>query len=189
MNKSVILKALVFVPVLCMSMAFAQQKKGGAAPPPPPPPPPSVSSNAIVAYVFGGEEMRGENAEILAEAVVNNLTADKRYSAPRRGARGFFQQVAAEETRLGRRGRLLDDPDFCRIARAYDVSFLTVIDIEKSGRTNSVWARILDLNNCSVIATAEFTGLVRNNAEVTAAANALSRDLLNRRVGRRSTGR
>jgi len=154
-----------------------------AAPPPPPPPPPR--GNQIAAYVFGGEEMRGKLDEDLAEAIVNGLSNSKKYSQPRRGARGFFREVEKEEARLGRRGRLLDDKSFCKIGTDYEIEYLVVIDIEKRGRGNSIWARILDLETCRIIATGESTALVRNDAEVRAVANEIVAELLHRRIGTR----
>ena len=139
--------------------------------------------NAIAAYVFGAEN--SANAEELAEAVVNNLTADRRYAAPQRGAREFFREANRAQARS--RGRLLSDRDFCRIGDDFGVNFLVIIDIERQGRSNSVWARILDLGVCRVIATAEYTGLIRNANEIRTGARALSDELLHARIGRRGT--
>ena len=149
-----------------------------------PPPPPGSRGNQIAGYVFGGDEMRGDLGT-LAEQVVNGLTNTKNYSAPRRGARQFFREVEKAEQRLNRRGQLLDDRDFCKIGTDYEIEYLVIIDIQKQGRVNSVWARVIDLETCKVIATGESTALVRNNAEVTAVANELIRELSNRRIGTR----
>jgi hypothetical protein len=145
-----------------------------------------ASGNAIAAYVFGGEEMRGENGELLAEGVVNNLVATGRYSNPRRGAREFFRAVDREQAR--NRGRMLEDRNFCRIGGDEGVQFLVIIDIESAGRGNSVWARLLDLDGCRILGTAEFTGLVRNTNEINAAARDLSNELVHRRMNRRGGG-
>ena len=143
----------------------------------------SSDGNSVAAYVFGVENSA---AEELAEAVVNNLTAGRRYSAPRRGARQFFREVDRTQG-AHNRGRLLSDRDFCRIGDDFGVNFLAIIDIERRGRTNSVWARILDLGSCQVIATAEYTGLVRNAHEIREAASALSSELFNGRVANRGS--
>jgi hypothetical protein len=124
--------------------------------------------------------------EDLAEAIVNGLANSRTYSQPRRGARGFFREVEREENRLGRRGQLLDDRSFCKIGTDYEIEYLVIIDIEKRGRGNSVWARILDLETCRIIATGEYTGLIRNPGEVTQASNAIVSELLRRRTGSRS---
>jgi TolB-like protein len=147
---------------------------------PPPSPPPSSTANrgnSIAAYVYGGEDLRGNSVEELAVAVVSGLVRSGRYTQPHRGAR--------ERMQAGSRGRMLDDRDFCRIGVDAGVQFLVLIDIKRAGRGYSVWARLLDLNSCWVIATAEYAGLVRDDAEIRAAANTLSRELLNRRVGSR----
>jgi hypothetical protein len=137
--------------------------------------------NAIAAYVFGIDE--AANGEELSEAIVTNLSSSRKYSEPRRGARGFFREVEKRED--SKRG-LLSDKDFCRIGSDYEVDYLVIIDIEKAGRGNSVWARILNLDNCRLIATAEYTGLVRNKPEIRQAAKAISDELLNARIGKRS---
>jgi len=178
MSKSILLKAAVLLPVLCFSFVFAQ----GVSPSRPA----NSPGNALAAYVFGGEEMRGENGELLAETVVNNLVATGRYSNPRRGAREFFRAVDREQAR--NRGRILEDRNFCRIGGDEGVQFLVIIDIESAGRGNSVWARLLDLDGCKIIGTAEFTGLVRNNNEINAAARELANELVHRRMNRRGGG-
>lgn len=191
MNRSVILKALT-VTAFCFSMGFAQPSLGkgpmspvGAPPPPPPPPPPAASSgNAIAAYVYGEEN--AANAEELADALVTNLANSRNYNTPRRGAREFFRAADREQAR--NRGKMLEDRNFCRIGGDFGVQFVVLIDIERAGRGNSIYARILDLNNCVVVATGEFTGLLRNNAEITNAANNLSGQLLKRQMFRRGGG-
>ena len=170
-KRNLLLTATILLPVLCFSL-YAQV---GVAPSR------QQQGNAIAAYVFGAEN--SANAEELAEAVVNNLTADRRYAAPRRGAREFFREADRAQARS--RGRLLSDRDFCRIGDDFGVNFLVIIDIERQGRGNSVWARILDLGNCQVAATAEYTGPIRNTSEIRAGARALSNELLNARIGRR----
>jgi len=169
MNRSVILKALVLLPVLCFTMLYAQGR-----------------GNSIASYVFGGDELRGELAEDLAEAVERNLTASGKYSTPRRGSRMFFREVEKEEARLGRRGQMLDDRTFCKIGGDFGVQYLAIIDIAKAGRGASVWARIIDLDRCVIVATAEYTSIIRDAAGVRAAATVLSNDLLRRQVGKRS---
>jgi hypothetical protein len=145
---------------------------------------PNKGGNAIAAYVFGDENAK--NAEDLADAIVTNLANSAKYSQPRGGARQFFAMADREQRKHG--GKLLSDRDFCRIGGDFGVNFLCIIDIEKAGRGNSVWARILDLTNCSVVATSEFTGLIRNSAEVTTAANNMTTELLKRNIGKRSIG-
>ncbi|MDR3013221.1 MAG: hypothetical protein LBU70_08435 [Chitinispirillales bacterium] len=174
--KKTLVTAVALLPLLSVSV-FAQVRAATSAAAP------ASSGDAIAAYVFGEENAR--NAEELAEALVTRLANARAYSAPRRGARGFFREVEQAQARLDRRGRLLDDRDFCRIGTDYELNYLTVIDIEKAGRGNSIFARILNLSNCSVVASAEFTGLIRNTAEINAAADALSRDLQRRQVIRR----
>jgi hypothetical protein len=169
--------ATVVLPLFCLT-AYGQVGTARTAPPPPAP----ASGNAIAAYVFGAEN--SANAEELAEAVVTNLANTRHYSQPRRGAREFFREADRAQSR--NRNRLLEDRDFCRIGSDFGVQFLTVIDIERAGRGNSVWARILDLSNCRVVATAEYTGLIRNSAEIRTAATALTAELTNRRIGTRS---
>jgi len=178
MSKFVLLKALAFA-AICFSMSFAQ----GGRPPSQSPPAPSGGGNPVAAYVFGGEEMRGDLDEDLADAIVNNLVADRRYSQPRRGAREFYREVDRAQAR--NRRQILSDRDFCRIGGDFGVQYVVIMDIERAGRSNSVWARILDLNNCVLVATAEYVGLIRNASEVTAAANSLSAELLHRRIGKR----
>jgi len=177
MNKSVILKTLALTLAVCVTMGFAQAVRSGGGS--------SGGGNALAAYVFGGEAMRGDNAEEMAEMVVNNLVATGRYTTPRRGAREFFRAVDREQAR--NRGRILEDRNFCRIGGDEGVQFLVIIDIEQQGRGNSVWARLLDLDGCRIIGTAEFTGLVRNTGEIRTAASTLSSELVHRRVGRRGT--
>lgn len=144
----------------------------------------SGAGNAVAAYVFGEENSK--NAEDLAEAVVNNLVGSGKYTQPRRGAREFFRAVDREQAR--NRGRMLEDRNFCRIGGDEGVQFLVIIDIEKAGRGNSVWARLLDLDQCRIIGTAEYTGLIRNNTEIRSAAKSLTDELIHRRVGRRGGG-
>jgi TolB-like protein len=182
--KKLFVFAAVILPLVCLA-AYGQvgtAPSSRSTPPPPPPPPPPSGGNAIAAYVYGAEN--SANAEELAEAVVTNLANSRRYSQPRRGGREFFRE--ADKAQQRSRGRLLEDRDFCRIGSDFGVQFLTVIDIERAGRGNSVWARIIDLSNCRVVATAEYTGLIRNSAEIRSAATALSAELLNTRIGRRS---
>jgi len=188
MKKSVMLKALALLPALCFAVVFAQVggPKTGSQPSRPAA---SVGSsggggNAVAAYVFGEENAR--NAEELADAVVNSLAQSAKYSKPRRGAREFFRE--ADKLQARNRGRLLDDRDFCRIGGDFEVQTLVIIDIEKAGRGNSIWARLLDLDNCRIVGTAEYTGLIRGTAEIMQAANALSKELQNRRIGKRSIG-
>ncbi|MDR3012348.1 MAG: fibrobacter succinogenes major paralogous domain-containing protein [Chitinispirillales bacterium] len=144
----------------------------------------SRGGDAVAAYVFGAET--SANAEALAEAVVDNLVRSRNYSAPRRGAREFFRE--ADRAQARNRNRLLEDRDFCRIGSDFGVQYLCIVDIERAGRGNSVWARVIDLGNCRVIATAEYTGLIRNTREIQTAANSLTDELLRRRIGSRSTG-
>jgi hypothetical protein len=176
------LKALVILPALCFAVVFAQVGGPSSKPAPGGPGPGPGGVNAVAAYVFGEENAK--NAEELAEAVVNNLAQSRKYSLPRRGAREFFR--AADKLQARNRGRLLEDRDFCKIGGDEGVQSLVIIDIEKAGRGNSVWARLLDLDNCRIVGTAEFTGLVRNTAEINKAASELSNELQFRRVGKRS---
>jgi TolB-like protein len=143
---------------------------------PPPSPPPSSTANrgnSIVAYVYGGEHIWGGSAEELAVTVVSGLVRSGRYTQPSRGTAEFLREV----DRLAGRGWIPEDRDFCRIGSGAGVQFLVIV---RMGRGNRVRARLLDLSNCQVIATAEYTGLVRNNTEIRAAANALSSELLQR---------
>ncbi|MCL2182588.1 MAG: hypothetical protein FWB85_03860 [Chitinispirillia bacterium] len=174
MTKSVMLKALAFT-ALCFSVAFAQAVVGGAKTGGG-----GGGSNTIAAYVFGGDDMKGDLAEELAEALANNLVRDGKYSHPRRGARGFFKEVQKAEDRLGRRGKLLDDRDFCKIGDDEGVQYLVVLDIQKAGRGTSVRSRILDLGRCQVGATSDYIKLIRNTAEVNTAAAEISAELLKR---------
>jgi hypothetical protein len=180
------LKALVIMPALCFAVVFAQVGGPSSRPAPggPGPGPGPGGVNAVAAYVFGEENAK--NAEELAEAVVNDLAQSRKYSLPRRGAREFFR--AADKLQARNRGKLLDDRDFCKIGADEGVQSLVIIDIEKAGRGNSVWARLLDLDNCRIVGTAEYTGLIRNTAEITKAATELSRELQFRRMGKRSIG-
>jgi hypothetical protein len=185
MKRSVIANALVLVPVLCCGLVFGQKAIGGSAgsPPPPPPPPPPQSRDAIAGYVFGEDNAR--NAEELAELVVSKLAASRKYSEPKRKSREFFALVDQLESRKANRNQLPDDRDFCRIGGSFGVNFLCIMDIEKAGRGASTYARIINLSTCQVVGTAEFTGLIRNSAEIEKAASDLSRDLLNHRMFRR----
>jgi len=184
MNKSVLFKALVIVPTLCLSAAFAFAQPGGSRPGPGPGRAPGGGGNAVAAYVFGEENAK--NAEDLADAVVTNLANSKQYSLPRRGPREFFR--AADKMQARNRGRLLEDRDFCKIGGDEGVQTLVIIDIEKTGRGNSVWARLLDLDRCAIVGTAEYTGLLRNTSDIRKAANELSSELQRRRIGKRSIG-
>ena len=149
---------------------------------PPPPPPPAQRGNQIAAYVFGMEQAKlGED---LSQYIVDGLANSKKYSQPRRGARGFFQ--AADREQAKNRGRMLEDRNFCKIGTDYEIEYLVIIDIQKAGRGNSVWARILDLETCNIIATGESTALIRNDAEARTVANDLVTQLLRRSVGKRS---
>jgi len=194
-KKSVALKALVILPALCFAVAFAQV--GGPRQVPGPGPRPAVGGpgspvggpsyggggvNAVAAYVFG-EENTGR-AEELAEAVVNNLAQSRKYSLPRRGAREFYR--AADRLQARNRGKLLEDRDFCRIGGDEGVQTLVIIDIDRSGRTLSVWARLLDLDNCRIVGTAEYTGFIRNSSDIRRAADELAGELQYRRIGKRS---
>jgi hypothetical protein len=171
------LKALALTLAVCFSVGFAQIKvqvdigKGGGG-------------SAIAGYVFGEEN--SSNAEELAEAVVNNLVATSKYTQPKRGAREFFRACDKEQAR--NRGKMLEDRNFCKIGGDFGVQYVVLIDIEKQGRGISVWARILDLNNCAVVGNAEYTGLIRNNQEISKAASALSSELVHRRMNKRSIG-
>jgi len=157
------------------------------APPPPPPPPPAPRGNAIAGYVFGEDNVR--NAEELAEAVVTKLAGLRKYSEPKRKSREFFREVEKLEAKAERRGKLPEDRDFCRIGNDFGVDYLCIIDIEKAGRGASVWARILDLDNCTIIATGEATKLIRNTEEINAVADDLVRQLSDRKIGKRSIHR
>jgi len=144
-----------------------------------------VRGNAIAGYVFGEDNLR--NAEELAEAVVKGLAADRKYSEPKRNSREFFREVEKMEQKAERRGKLPEDKDFCRIGDDFGVDFLCIIDIEKVGRQSaSVWARIINLDNCQLIATGEYTGLIRNPIEIEKATNALVAELTKRQIGRRA---
>jgi hypothetical protein len=185
MKRSVIANALVLVPVLCFGLAFGQKAIGGPAGAPPPPPPPP-SGNAIAGYVFGEDNAR--NAEELAELVVSKLAASRKYSEPKRRSREFFALVDQLESRKANRNQLPDDRDFCRIGGSFGVNFLCIMDIQRAGRGASTYARIINLSNCQVVSTAEFTGLIRNSGEIEAAAAKLAGDLLNHRLFKRGGG-
>jgi len=186
MKSSVIARSLLLVTVVCSSLVFGQKAIGGpaGAPPPPPPPPPRAAGNVIAGYTFGDDNVK--NGEDLAEAVVAKLAASAKYSNTGRGSRAFFREVEKLEAKSERRGKLPEDRDFCRIGGDFGVNYLCIIDIEKTGRGASVWARILDLSNCTVVANGEFVGLVRNTAEIEKAANELSGKLLQRQIFKRS---
>ncbi len=156
---------------------------GRTAPPPPPPPPPTRSSSgdAIACYMFGADNAR--NAEELAERVVDKLASSRKYSISRRRNSEFFMEM--EKSSDGR-GGLPSDRDICLAGRNFGVSYVCVIDIVKAGRGASIWGRIMDLSNCQIVGTAEFVGLIRNSAEIDRAANELSRELLFRRINKRS---
>jgi len=125
------------------------------------------------------------NAEELAEAVVAKLAANRKYSEPKRKSREFFREVEKLEARAERRGQLLADKDFCKIGNDFGVEYLCVIDIEKKGRGASIWARIIDLDKCTIIATGESTALIRNTEEINKVSDELVSELVNRKVGTR----
>ena len=172
--KIVFLLTAMMLPMICPTASAQVGKPASPSP---------KQNNAIAAYVFGEENPAG--AEALAEQVVTLLANSRTYSAPRRGAREFFRE--ADRVQAGNRRQLLSDRDFCRIGSDFGVQFLAIIDIDRTGRGNSVWSRILDLGNCQVVATAEFLGFIRSGNEIRSAAETLSRDLLRRQIGRRST--
>jgi uncharacterized protein YjbK len=159
-------------------------KRGGGAPVASSTPAPAPRGNQIAAYVFGMDQAKlGED---LSQYIVDGLANSKKYSQPRKGARGFFQ--AADREQAKNRGRMLEDRNFCKIGTDYEIEYLVIIDIQKAGRGNSVWARILDLETCNIIATGENTSLIRNDQEAKTVANDLVTQLLRRSVGKRSTG-
>jgi len=45
------------------------------------------------------------------------------------------------------------------------------------------------LDNCTIIATGESTGLIRNTEEINKVSDDLVKELVNRRIGRRSISR